>query len=153
MCLGVWGQILRINNLSIICIIIMHIFCRQEPQLNTLKRQWPSYLPAFSCQTHVPEPWTSPLATVHQLTAERAQWRRLIVPLCSLGFRRMNSGRFPSRGNWYPRSSYQLMIAMINLKFSNAIVQPLNQVRLCDPMDCSIQSNVTSLFFLISGIS
>ena len=52
----------------------MHIFCRQEPQVNTLKRQWPSYLPAFSCQTHVPEPWTSPLATVHQLPAERAQW-------------------------------------------------------------------------------
>lgn len=63
----------------------MHIFCRQELQLNTLKRQWPSYLPAFSPQTHVPELWTSPLATVHQLPAEGAQWGRLIVPLLLSG--------------------------------------------------------------------
>ena len=52
----------------------MHIFSRQGPQLNTLKRQWPSYLPAFSPQTRVPELWTSLLATVHQLPAEGAQW-------------------------------------------------------------------------------
>ena len=45
------------------------------------------------------------------------------------------------------------MIAMISLKYSNAVVQPLSQVGLCDPMDCSIQSNVTSLFVFISGIS
>ena len=63
----------------------MHIFCRQELQLNTLKRQWPSYLPAFSPQTHVPELRTSPLATGHQLPAEGAQWGRLIVPLLLSG--------------------------------------------------------------------
>ena len=76
-----------------------------------------------------------------------------LCPFCSLGFRRMNSGLFPSWGTWYPRSNYQLMIAMISLKYSNAVVQPLSQVWLCDPMDCSIQSNVTSLFIFISGIS
>ena len=66
----------------------MHIFCRQELQLNTLKRQWPSYLPAFSPQTHVPELWTSPLAVVHQLTAEGAQWGRLTVPLLLCGLQK-----------------------------------------------------------------
>ena len=66
----------------------MHIFCRQELQLNTLKRQWPSYLPAFSPHTHVPELWTSPLAVVHQLTAEGAQWGRLTVPLLLCGLQK-----------------------------------------------------------------
>ena len=66
----------------------MHIFSRQGPQLNTLKRQWPSYLPAFSPQTRVPELWTSPLATVHQLPAEGAQWGRLIVPLLLSGLQK-----------------------------------------------------------------
>ena len=66
----------------------MPIFCRQGLQLNTLKRQWPSYLPAFSSQTHAPELWTSLLATVHQLTAEGAQWGRLIVPLLLCGLQK-----------------------------------------------------------------
>ena len=45
-------------------------------------------LSAFFSQTHVPELWTSPLATVHQLPAEGAQWGRLIVPLLLSGLQK-----------------------------------------------------------------
>lgn len=56
--------------------------------MHVFQQTWPFYLPAFSSQTHVAELWTSLLATVHQLTAEGAQWGRLIVPLLLCGLQK-----------------------------------------------------------------